>query len=140
MYVLDSDILSLVHAGHERVGQHREDVDPADVATTVISKAETLRARCEFLLKAADSEQLLRAQYWLEQSEELLRSVRIVPLDRSAIIEFEKLQAQKELRKIGGRDLLIAAIALASRATLVTRNLRHFRSVPGLPLENWADS
>ena len=67
MYVLDSDILSLVHAGHERVGQRREDVDPADVATTVISKAEILRARCEFLLKAADAEQLLRAQYWLEQ-------------------------------------------------------------------------
>jgi predicted nucleic acid-binding protein len=62
MYVLDSDILSLVHAGHERVGQRREDVDPADVATTVISKAEILRARCEFLLKAADSEQMLRAQ------------------------------------------------------------------------------
>jgi hypothetical protein len=57
MYVLDSDILSLVHSGHERVGQRREDVDPADVATTVISKAEILRARCEFLLKAADAEQ-----------------------------------------------------------------------------------
>jgi len=140
MYLLDSDILSLVHAGHERVGQHREDVDPADVATTVISKAEILRARCEFLLKAADSEQLLRAQYWLEQSEELLRSMRIVPLGRSAIAEFERLRAQKELKKIGGRDLLIAAMALASHATLVTRNLRHFRPIPGLQLENWADS
>ena len=140
MYVLDSDILSLVHAGHERVGQHPEDVDPADVATTVICKAEILRARCEFLLKAADSEQLLRAQYWLDQSEELLRSIRIVPLDRSAIAEFERLRGQKELKKIGGRDLLIAAIALASRATLVTRNLRHFRPIPGLQLENWADS
>jgi predicted nucleic acid-binding protein len=27
----------------------------------------------------------------------------------------------------------------ASRATLVTRNLRHFRPIPGLKLENWAD-
>ena len=68
MYLLDSDILSLLHAGHERVGRRREDVDPADVATTVITKAEILRARCEFLLKAADAHQFLRAQYWLEQS------------------------------------------------------------------------
>ena len=87
-------------------------MDPADIATTVISKAEILRARCEFLLKAADAEQLLRAQYWLRQSEDLLRSIRIVPLDGAAIAEFERLRAQKELRKIGGRDLLIAAISL----------------------------
>jgi hypothetical protein len=45
MYLLDSDILSLLHAGHERVGRRREDVDPADVATTIITKAEILRAR-----------------------------------------------------------------------------------------------
>jgi len=62
-----------------------------------------------------------------------------MPLGRSAIAEFERLRAQKELKKIGGRDLLIAAISLASHATLVTRNLRHFRPIPGLQLENWAD-
>jgi tRNA(fMet)-specific endonuclease VapC len=140
MYMLDSDILSLLHAGNERVGRRREDVDPADVATTVITKAEILRARCEFLLKAADSDQFLRAQYWLEQSEDLLYSLKIMPLDRLAVVEFERLRAQKGLKQIGSRDLLIAAMALASRATLVTRNLRHFRPIPGLRLENWADN
>jgi len=35
--------------------------------------------------------------------------------------------------------LLIASIALANDALLVTRNLRHFRQVPNLRLENWAD-
>jgi tRNA(fMet)-specific endonuclease VapC len=140
LYILDSDILSLLHAGHEGVGRRREDVDPADVTTTIITRAEILRARCEFRLKAANAEQRLRAQYWLEQSEDLLRSLKILPVDRPAIAEFERLQGQKELKKIGGTDLLIAAMALANHATLVSRNVRHFRSIPGLKLENWADS
>jgi tRNA(fMet)-specific endonuclease VapC len=45
----------------------------------------------------------------------------------------------KKLKAIGRKDLLIACIALANRATLVTRNLRDFQAVPGLKLENWAD-
>ena len=40
---------------------------------------------------------------------------------------------------MGRADLLIAAITLANRATLVTRNLKDFRQVPGLQIENWAD-
>ncbi|MGH9677814.1 MAG: type II toxin-antitoxin system VapC family toxin, partial [Candidatus Acidiferrum sp.] len=45
----------------------------------------------------------------------------------------------RKFRKIGRADLLIAAITLANRATLVTRNLRHFRVIGGLRVENWAD-
>ena len=45
----------------------------------------------------------------------------------------------KKLKKIGRADLLIACITLAQRATLVTRNLKDFRQVPGLPVENWLD-
>jgi tRNA(fMet)-specific endonuclease VapC len=37
-------------------------------------------------------------------------------------------------------DLLIAAHALHARATLVTNNIREFRRVPGLKLENWVES
>lgn len=51
--------------------------------------------------------------------------------------EFERLRHNKKLQKIGRADLLIAAIALAHEATVVTRNLRHFRQVPGLQVDNW---
>jgi tRNA(fMet)-specific endonuclease VapC len=44
-----------------------------------------------------------------------------------------------DLLEIGRADLLIASIALSRQATLVTRNLRHFRLIPGLRVENWAD-
>ncbi len=40
-------------------------------------------------------------------------------------------------RPIGANDLLIAAIALANRATLVTRDDNEFLRVPGLQVEVW---
>jgi tRNA(fMet)-specific endonuclease VapC len=36
-------------------------------------------------------------------------------------------------------DLLIACIALAQDALLVTRNTKDFNQVPGLRIANWAD-
>ena len=53
--------------------------------------------------------------------------------------EFDTLRANRKLRRIGRNDLLIASIVRARRATLVTRNRRHFHQVPGLRVENWAD-
>lgn len=38
---------------------------------------------------------------------------------------------------IGNMDLMIAAHALSIEAILVTNNMRHFRSIPDLQLENW---
>jgi len=35
--------------------------------------------------------------------------------------------------------LLIAAITLANRATIVTRNEKDFRKIPGFRVENWVD-
>ena len=40
---------------------------------------------------------------------------------------------------MGRADMLVASIALAHRATLVTRNLRHFSKVPDLATVNWVD-
>jgi tRNA(fMet)-specific endonuclease VapC len=54
-------------------------------------------------------------------------------------VEFEKLRQNTNLKKIGRGDLQIASIALAHRATLVTRILKDFQQIPGLQVENWAD-
>ncbi|MEN6449455.1 MAG: PIN domain-containing protein [Thermoguttaceae bacterium] len=139
MRVLDADTLTHLYAGHERViGCLRRCEDP-DVAIAVVTKAEILRARCDALLKAADAEQLLRAQSRFLQTERLLNELRTVAFDERATTEFLRLRARTALRKIGHIDLLLAALALANRATLVTRNLRHFNQVPNLNLENWVD-
>ncbi len=138
MILLDTDTLSLYLAGHPQV---RARLSAAENAfhTTIITWIEILRGRWEFLLKAADGEQLQRAQQWLTWTLRELESFTVVPIDAAAAAEFDRLRQVKKLKKIGRADLLIAAIALANRATLVTRNRRHFRLVPSLQLENWAD-
>jgi len=138
--LLDSDIVSLLPHGHALATQRIREIGAAEtVATTIITYAEIMRARFEFLLKAADAKQLLRAQTMLEESHALLNDLQTVYVDEAAASEFERLRPNTKLRKIGRVDLLIAAIALANQATLVTRNLRHFRQVPGLKIANWAD-
>jgi tRNA(fMet)-specific endonuclease VapC len=137
MILLDTDTLSLFMDGQERVTERvREE---GAIAISVITQIEILQGRFASVLKAADAEQLLRAQERLEKSEKFLRSVTIVAIDTASAAEFDKLRQNKKLKKLGRGDLLIASIALGNRATLVTRNLKHFQQVTGLKVENWAD-
>jgi len=52
---------------------------------------------------------------------------------------YGEIRAQLEISGmiIGANDLLIAAHALFLEAVLVTRNVREFKRVPGLNIENW---
>lgn len=138
MYLLDTDTLSQLYAGHPRVIARLQKIDE-DVATTIITKVELLRGRIEFLLKAATGTDILKAQHWLKETEELLSQLRVISFDVNTLHQLEKLHQNNKLRKIGRADLLIASISLAHQATLVTRNLRHFQQIPGLRTVNWVD-
>lgn len=61
MYLLDTDTLTHLHARHPRVIINLCAVDDPIVRTTIVTKAEILRGRIDFLLKAATPEDLLRA-------------------------------------------------------------------------------
>jgi tRNA(fMet)-specific endonuclease VapC len=139
MRILDTDILTHLYAGHYRIIDRLKKLQDPDVCTTIVTKIELLRGRFDFLLKAATGSELRRAQHWLHRTEELLSQVVVIPFNEKALIQFDRLAAQKKFRKIGRADLLIASITLAQRATLVTRNVRHFRQVPNLDVENWLD-
>ncbi len=139
MHLLDTDTLTHLHAGHPQVIGHLRRINDSEIGIAIITKIEILRGRYEFLLKASTGEELLRAFHWLKRSEELLEQILVVPLDTESARVFDQLREHPSLRKIGRADLLIASISLARRATLVTRNLRHFRIIHGLNLTNWVD-
>ena len=138
MYLLDTDTLSALHKDDPRVVARVARAD-AKIATTIITRIEILRGRIEFVRKAATGDEALRAQQWLSRSEELLALLEIVPFDSAAAKLFDGLRTAPGLGKVGRADLLIASIALAQRATLVTRNLRDFQAIPRLSVQNWME-
>jgi tRNA(fMet)-specific endonuclease VapC len=141
MFVLDTDVYTHLLKDHPKVMEYVSQAKAQRelVATTILTKIEVLRGRFEALLKADDRGRFFTAQRHLVVTEEALRRILVLPLDDGALDQFERLRQAKGLKRIGRVDLLIASIALARQATLVTRNLKHFRLVPNLRLENWMD-
>ncbi len=63
----------------------------------------------------------------------------MVPFDVPADAEYGGIRAELEAagKSISGNDLLLAAHAYASGATIVTANADEFKRVRGLNVENW---
>ena len=139
MYLLDTDTLTHLHSGNTNVINRLENLQDEEVAIMIVTKIEILRGRIDYLLKAFSGSDLLKAQELFSRSETLLNQLPVILIDPNAANQFDRLQDISKFRKIGRSDLLIASIALANQARLVTRNLRHFRQIPHLFLENWVD-
>jgi tRNA(fMet)-specific endonuclease VapC len=121
MYLLDTNILTALHAGNSKVISAIQRLDDPQIAITIITKVELIQGRISFLLKATSGQDVLRAQNLLAKTESLLSKLEIVPFDGGALEQFDLLLTNKSLRKSGRADLLIASIAQANRATLVSR-------------------
>ena len=139
MHILDTDTLTHLHKGNEKVKRRLAEVADFDFGVTIVTKAEILRGRIEFLLKAHDGISLEKAQGYLIESENLLAQILTIYFDEKSFALFDELRQNSKFRKIGRNDLLIASICLANRAILVTRNVKHFKQFPHLEVENWVD-
>src|SRR5437016_6206881 len=108
MYVLDTDTLNLIYTGQARAVARRATVPSSEIAIAVVTRIELLKGRFDFLLKAADTAQLLRAQELLTRTDELLATIpRILLIDAAVTAEFDRLRGVKGLRQIGRGDILI---------------------------------
>ena len=83
-----------------------------------------------------------QVQQNLVKVEDFLRPFLSIPFEDDAAREYGRLRAELERRGvvIGPHDLQIAAIALVHGLTLVTHNIKEFRNVAGLSLEDWQAS
>jgi tRNA(fMet)-specific endonuclease VapC len=80
-----------------------------------------------------------RAAQNINEIEQFMRLVSLAAFDRASADAYSRLRAamRQQGKATGEVDALIAAVALAHDAVLVTHNTRHFSSVPGLKLEDW---
>jgi tRNA(fMet)-specific endonuclease VapC len=127
--MLDTNIISdLIRNPRGRAAKRIAKVGEDNICTSIIVAAE-LRYGCA----KSGSTRLLKAV------EDLLGEIEVLPLDVPADTEYGGIRSELEAagKPIGGNDLLIAAHAYATGATIVTANAGEFKRIRGLNVENW---
>ncbi len=129
-YLLDTDTFSAIAMERSPAAAQRlRDIAESDAAISVVTLAEL---RFGMALKPLHSRTVNRI-------EALLRLLRHLPLGLASATHYAQIRAhlQRKGTPIGSNDVWIAAHALAEDMTLVSGNVREFRRVPTLRLENW---
>ena len=135
MYVLDTDHLSLNLRGHPKIRERLVLIPADEIAITIITAEEQLRGRLAQVSKAASGHARAIAYVYLRKAIIDLAKLNILDYDADSDSIFQGLKLQRI--RAGSQDLRIAAVTLANRALLVTRNRTDFANVPGLMLEDW---
>jgi len=128
-YMLDTSIISdLIRNPQGRAAKRIAKVGEDNICTSTIVAAE-LRYGCA----KSGSKRLLKAV------EDLLGEMEVLPFDVPADTEYGGIRTELETvgKPVGSNDLLIAAHAYATGATIVTANTNEFKRVRGLNVENW---
>lgn len=139
MILLDTDHISvLVFPDHSQNSalQSRLAVSGGQpIAATIIAVEEELRGWFGYINRHSDVRLQLPGYDRMASLMDFFRKWQIVRFDTAAAEIFISLRQQKV--RIGSMDLKIAAITLSHRALLLSANLRDYRKVPGLRVENW---
>ncbi|MGH1392546.1 MAG: type II toxin-antitoxin system VapC family toxin [Trichormus sp.] len=135
LWILDTDHLSLLQRGNPIIYKRISEIRASEIAITIISAEEQIRGRLNIIRRASLGNELVLAYRRLQDLLDDLKTINILDFSPEATAIYNDLIRQKV--QIGTRDLRIAAIALAIKGTIVTRNQRDFEQVPGLKIVDW---
>jgi len=130
-YLLDTNaVIALLNDSEGQVSQRVRTLLPADFGLSSIVMHELYFGACK--------------SQRCDRNLDLVDNLRfeVVPFDQEDSRHAGDVRCALAAQgvPIGGYDVLIAGQARARGLTLVTRNVREFRRVTGLRIENWADS
>jgi tRNA(fMet)-specific endonuclease VapC len=137
MILLDTDHVTHLQWGGataQRISRRIQGAGLDVAATTIISYEEHVRGWLSRLSKPKTLMDEVDVYAKLRQQLEFYQTLEIEDFTEFAAVEFQRLKRIPV--RIGTKDLKIAAIALVSDALLLTKNLQHFRKVPGLRVED----
>jgi tRNA(fMet)-specific endonuclease VapC len=128
-FMLDTDISSYIIKRRPATLVERFEKHAESLSVSVITAAE-LRFGAE---KAGRPQLAALVEAYLER-------VAILDWTNEVTSQYARIRAELERagKPIGNMDLLIAAHAVSQGMTLVTNNIKHFSSVPGLRVEVWS--
>jgi len=69
--------------------------------------------------------------------EGFVARIEVLDYDKSAARQFGQLRRELKNKPLGAYDLQIAAHSRSLGLILITNNVREFKRVPGLRVENW---
>lgn len=130
IYLLDTDMASYVIKGASQT----LDVKLSRQRPGSVFISSVTRAELRFGVR-----RLANAHKLASEVARFLAAVPTLPWDERAADAFADMRAilERAGTPIGVMDTMIASHALATGAVLVSNNLRHFRRVKNLAIENW---
>jgi tRNA(fMet)-specific endonuclease VapC len=132
MYLFDTDTLSNIvkQKPSQRLIEKLQHLARAVQFTTAINVGEIYYGA----FRSPRKKEILKAF-----TESVFPNVNVLPFDSESGQVFGILKADLEKSGIGCSepDLRIAAIAIQHRLTLITGNIKHFKRIPALKIENW---
>jgi len=129
MFALDTNTVIYFFKGMGKVASHLFSLPPHEIALPAVVLYELQVG----IAKSSSPEKRSN------QLNELLTVVRVLPFTEheAAITARIRASLEKAGTPIGPLDIMIAGIALANQATLVTHNTKEFSRIDGLQLEDW---
>jgi tRNA(fMet)-specific endonuclease VapC len=136
VYLLDTTTLTLLQRGHPRIAASLATHASDTVAVTAVNVEEVLGGWYQQLRAArTNAQQALTYDYLARAATFLGRFPVLAPTER-VLDEVDQLMRQR--LNVGRMDLTIAALAKELGATVVTNNVRDFRRVTGVMIEDWS--
>ncbi len=129
-YFLDTDICIFALKGAQpRIEERLRGLSPAEIRIATIVRAELLLG---VLLSKSPSRTGDAVQRFLAPFE-------VVPFGAASADAYARIRhsLEKKGQPIGPNDLILAATVLSQGGCLVTHNLKEFRRVEGLHVEDW---
>lgn len=131
-YLLDTNTcIRYLNGASDAIRRHIETTHPREIAVCAIVKAELFYG----------AHKSVRVHENLTKQWTFLNRFVSLAFDDQAAEAYGRIRAniKKAGTPVGPNDLLIAAIAVSNNCILVSHNIKEFRQITGLDVEDWEE-
>ena len=132
IYLLDTNTISYWMRGDQKIINKIRSHKPSDLSICTITLAEIYYGIEKSPVKRKERRNKI---------ELICSQLEIYPFDDLAARKYSMIRTQleKDGIMISERDLQIASIAMANRLIVVTHNVKEFKRIANLDVEDWAE-